>query len=214
MIQSGSDKTAIAWAIAKNIEQNNSFENQKKLYKDGLLDSKNPGDDIIEGFQGPIPPGGISLDLSQNGDGCDASGGFITNLQKGFWTKTTPDNDPTANTCHIYYYPLVREEPSGHSVGTLYFDEYSPSGKLLQEYHPSGAYNPGNWTFFRTTGNIYKAINLVLIPSQSFPELYSNTVNGYGDPYYVLNWLHNNWTREYITNAKYISTTPLISIDI
>ena len=81
MIQSGSDKTAIAWAIAKNIEQSSSFEKQKKLYKDGLLDGKNPDDVITEDFQGSIPPGGISLDLSQNGDGCDASGDFITNLQ-------------------------------------------------------------------------------------------------------------------------------------
>ena len=217
MIQNGSDKAAIAWAIAKNIEQSNGLKKQRKSYKDGILDGKNPDDDITEDYQGIIPPGGIILDLDQNGDGCGSSGEFITNMEKGFWVKQTDYDDPNANSCHIYYYPLINEYTNYREVGLLWCDEYSPTGEIINEYHEIyGAYYPYNWKFFTHYYNnprsSYKAINLIISPSDG--QIYSHTLTEENWPYYTIEWIRNSWVTNYIRNGKYISTTPLTSIDI
>lgn len=220
MIQSGSDKAAIAWAIAKNNEQSDSFEKQKKVYKDGIVDGKNPDDDITEEFQGEVPPDGIQLIIDPDNnaeENCNVSGNFITNMKKGFFVKQTPYDDPTANFCHIYYYPYVFENSLEKDVGTLYFDEYDHNGNLLQEYHRDGCYDPGNWTFVKEYPYAqqlsYKATNLILSPTLG---LYSNTIlTQSGDPYSTLWWSGgSHWINSYLYGARYISTTPFASIDI
>lgn len=218
MIQSGSDKAAIAWAIAKNIEQSSGFEYKKQFYKDGILDGKNPDDDITEDYKGQIPPGGIILDINKNGDSCNSSGDFITNMEKGFYVKNSTYDDPNANYLHIYYYPIV-EEAWYRGVGTLYFDLYNSAGEITFSFHPSRSHAPGEaGNFFRTVEFApemsYDSVNLILDPSGQ-TKLYSNTINGNGKPFVVIDWDPHTWQiSDYISGARYISTTPFTPIDI
>lgn len=150
MTQSGSDKAAIAWAIAKNIENNNGFENQKKAYRNGIRDGKNPNDKISESSEQPIDdfPGGticIPIDKDDNFTGGDGAGVFdaVGNLDKGlrFDCGTNTYNGVTDE-----YSVIISIDRSGDGLGDLKWQLSGASQGVLSGCvltHASGGYKIG-----------------------------------------------------------------------
>lgn len=217
MAQSGSDKAAIAWVIAKNSEQSSSLSSQKKAYRDGLITGKDPDTEITEETQGKIPSRGFDLTLdNDNGDiMCDD---FITNLQRGIWIKKTSYDDPAAASMRMYYVPIERISLNiNREVGTLYFDEYDSQGNILREYHcDEGDYS--NWLMFRynlNNGSGYKTVQIRA--EKQTGKVYSYTRDLLsGSPYYTLNWLSSSssgWVQDYIRNGQFFSTIPFSTIN-
>ena len=89
MSQSGSDKAAIAWVIAKNIEENDNLAEQKQAYKDGVSDGKDPNDivtitdDVTESI--PVPPSSIDIDVDSDGSGESSNNGIQSDIGKRGW---------------------------------------------------------------------------------------------------------------------------------
>lgn len=91
MADIGFDSTAIAWAIAHNSEQADSFSNQMKKYRKGVKDGnkgKNSGKLDEEGYEEDINPDEdivFSIDEDGNTDGEDIP--FIGDLTNGITFK-------------------------------------------------------------------------------------------------------------------------------
>lgn len=91
MTQTGSDKSAIAWILANNVKEEESFSEMKDIYRKGVRDGKNRNDSIVEDYTEDVTTDGLDIAVDENGE---TEGGFLGNMEKGlkFWVgRTTYD---------------------------------------------------------------------------------------------------------------------------
>lgn len=182
-MQSGSDKAAIAWAIAKNIEQSNGLENQKKAYRDGIDDGKNPHDKITEEWEKDIPDQNPNLLIPVDDNGNTNGGEFIGNMEDGLRFQCG-ENTYDGVTDEYYVDIKVDYSQYGIATGSLYegllkWSLYGKKTGLVEEIYTN---NRSNW-WVRTSNE-----------------------NG-GAPYrYVVEWIVN-------PKNRYLHSTHLSTID-
>lgn len=150
MIQSGSDKAAVAWVIAKNNEQSSSLEKQKKAYKDGIVDTEKDLPPDIPRTQEELPPTPISpdgLEIPVDPDGRTEGYPFVGDLENGIYfdcgenTHKGVTDNYTVKISVDYSVTRTTSSLPRFSKGALKWELYSSSGMAAYDYSMSS----GNW---------------------------------------------------------------------
>ena len=141
---SGADAAAIAWCIARNMEQSSGLEMQKKLFKKGLKQGVEGGADITEEYEQDTP----NLDMSTDGDG-GISEPFIGNLTDAIYYT-----DPTGAYVKMYLdMSWTETSASGedHKEGRVVYEAYDNNGVLIDSTWTIGT-SGWSWHMFRDSG--------------------------------------------------------------
>lgn len=124
----GASSAAIAWCIARNMEQSTSLSEEKQAYKDGLKVGVEGGADITEEYD--KDGNTINLTTGENGS---VTGPFIGNFTEGIYCHTDD-----GSYVHIRL-DMSLEQVTGETGTTQYidkgkivYDAYDANGTLVE----------------------------------------------------------------------------------
>lgn len=214
MIQSGSDKAAIAWAIARNIEQSNGLKEKKKAYKEGIVDGKNPEDDITEDWTKDVDDDDIDIKVDEDGN---TDGDFIGNMENGLRFDCGENKyDGVADEYYVDIkvdYSVTEENLGDIKMGVLKWDLYGKkSGHVATAYSVSRS----NWFVkqYNSDNKLTRWVDKWIINPKSL-KLSSDFKDKSGGYYLNNDWTDNDYKNTwkilkdiiYIwRNAKTVST--------
>ena len=189
MADIGADSTAIAWVIAKNQEQANSFQQQKKNYRKGVIDGNGNDGKLEEDYTADIPPNGTIIIGSDENGSTTADSPFIADLTHGLKFNC---GENTVNGVTDNYTAVLSVDMSITRAG---WEEYS-FGQLKGE-----VYNSSN-----------EAVVRVAIGNSSNWAIKSYVKGGQWDKYlvsYVTEWRLN--PNSYYMSQQIISVIKFIN---
>ena len=190
---SGADAAAIAWCIARNLEQTNSLIMQKKLFKEGLKKGIEGGADITEEFEQDTP----NINISTDGDGA-ISEPFIGQFTDGIYYT-----DPTGAYVKMWL-DMSYQIGSGDNIrtGQMVYEAYDADGTLLDTWKTTGS---GNWAW--TSTEYDEHVVKVVINGSAVTCTHAQTING-TTGYYNMDWSPVGVAFSIMDNAVRVSNIP------
>lgn len=189
----GASSAAIAWVIARNLEQSTSLSEEKQAYKDGLKLGVEGGADFTEEYTKE----GNQITIPTNKDG-QAKEPFIGSLTDGIYAVNSD-----GQYVHIWLdmsYEDVKTETNSFGVtttttqrGQLVYDAYDTNGTLIASASVVSSSNWA-WQYYKDyssgTSQGYDVIELIVGGSRPYDvtgkhQYYSN---GKPDGVYTADW--------------------------
>lgn len=127
---------AIAWCIARNFEQSQSLEIQKKMYRKGLKQGVEGGADIKEDYT----QDSTSIDMTTDEKG-GISEPFIGSLTEGIYCHNS-DGSYVYMWLDMSYVSFSEDNDSLTSTGRMVYETYNSSGALTYTRYEIG---PSGW---------------------------------------------------------------------
>ena len=143
----GASSAAVAWCVARNLEQSASLIEEKQAYKDGLKIGVEGGADITEEYT----KDGNGISLTTDGDG-GVSEPFIGNLTDGIYCVAA-DGSYVRMWVDMSYSNI-------NGQGCLTYDAYDANGNLIQT---TQCLSDGNWPWFHSVGRLNYHVKWVTI---------------------------------------------------
>lgn len=149
------DIAAIAWVLAKNIEQASSFDLQIQAYKKGLQQGVDGGADIVEEYEEEaVPDEPIQIEIRTDEDGRTTEP-FIGSLVDGLYYT-----DETGAYVHMWLdMSYVADGTEIVYTGQLVYDAYDSDGNLIATQTTTGSAKrcwKNEWKYKNNYGYIYK----------------------------------------------------------
>ncbi|MBQ5320343.1 MAG: hypothetical protein J6K17_14730 [Oscillospiraceae bacterium] len=126
----GADSAAIAWVLARNMEQAVSFEQRKQDYRDGVKVGIKGGADISEPWEKPID----DLDVTFGENGEMLTDGDLTDMspEKGLYATCTDDEGNVTRYLHLWFDDYYSKSSSLWEQSRLCWETYYADGTLYK----------------------------------------------------------------------------------
>lgn len=183
----GANSAAIAWCIARNLEQANSLAEQKKMFKKGLKQGVDGGADITEEFE----QDSTVLDITPDENG-GVSAPFIGTLTEGIYC--TAEDGSYVKMYLDMSWENIEETASGNvttTTGRMVYEAYDANGNFVKSDTSIG--NNGMWGWqqkYMYTNGAYQTRNVVkLYVDGCYVSCTHVQINpGYSPQYFNLDW--------------------------